>query len=840
MKAKLISKFLLWGLAGFLLLTTLATGLVYFFQDKIIQLFVTEANQRLKTKVQVANISLSLFHKFPQVSVTLDQVQVMSSLPNSPKPLATAGKIFCTINPLDILRKKYQVREIFMENGEVHVQVLPNGEVNYQIFNQDTTNTPNEQFAFNLQQVHLKNVAVTYSDALLRQFHKIKANNLRAALEVTGDIVHIQAEGAAFVYTVQVDENDYFKNKALGIKTALQINLATRNIALAPSLLQVGPAEYEVAGTINYTHNNALDLTFKGKNTSIQSVLALLPEKQGRHLGQYRSSGGVYFSGQVKGILSPTSYPLVTATFNFRNASFYQPEYKQKITNIYFDGSYTNGPKHNSVTSVLALKNFRGILANRPVKGYLIYRNFKNPYLDFEVKADVDIAHVLGIFPVAAISSGSGRAKVALAFAGPLKLFRATGGSAAVKANGDITLQNAALQLSAYRQPFRRLNGNFLIRKNDMAVTNFTGFLGDSDFLLNGYFKNVLGWLFLKNQGLRIEADVESRFLNFDRLLSSSMARGPGSKNNSTKKSNSNGYRLIIPPHFSFDVNASVGRLQFRRFKGEQLRGNLQLNNRIVSSRHLAMNVSGGKFSLQGRLDARSVDNIKITTYADLVHIKVDSLFYVFEDFGQNFIRYQHLKGELTAQINSDLYFDSRLNAKTDQLEAEIKATVRNGQLLNFEPMQKLSTFLKRRELTNIRFAELSNNFWIQKRTVYIPEMEIRSDLSRASVIGVQGTHTFDQEMDYKFRIPLVFGKRRDKTDLNSPITPVSAGSPNLFLTLKGNEKDYKVAYDKVRVKNKIAMDTRREKVTFKEILKDKKPEKKKEVQLQTGEYFDF
>ncbi|GEO03348.1 hypothetical protein AAE02nite_10120 [Adhaeribacter aerolatus] len=839
------------------MLTCLAAGLVYFYQDKVIGLFVTEANKHIKTKVQVAQMSLSLFDKFPQVSVTLDKVQIIESVAGSQAPLATADKIFCTFSILDILLKKYQVRELFMENGEVHVRVLPTGEINYRIFGQDTTATPNQKFVFNLQQISMRQVLVTYDDQPLQQYDKIMAHQVQAALKIDGPEINIQGEGKAHIYTVRLRENEYFKNKTAFIKSSLRLNLDTKAIQLAPSLVQVNQANYEVSGGINYSRNIYYDLKFKGQNTSVQSVVALLPEKYYRQYGQYESSGPVYFNGSVKGYLSPAQTPLVNIAFGCRNATFYQPDYKQKITHLNLNGSFTNGAGHKSATSVLALKNFKARLAGQPLAGNLVYRNFDNPYLDLDLKGKLAIADVLGIFPVAEIKKGSGQADVAVAFAGPLKLFRATGGNAAVRASGDITLHNVMLQLSGYRVPFRGLYGNFLIRKNDVAVTGFRGWLGSSDFKLNGYFKNALAWLFLKNQGLRIEADLESEFLNGDQLLTGSLVNTAGaSQKNLGRAGKAGNYRLLVSPRLSFDVNTNVKHLQFRRFRAKNLQGNVRLQKQVITSSKIAMDVAGGQFALQGRMDASAPNNIKITTTTNLANMQVDSLFYEFENFGQKFIQQQHLKGTLTARINSDIYFDSRLNAKTDQLEAEINAIVRNGQLLHFEPLQQLSRFLKRKELENIRFAELSNNFWIQKRTVFIPEMEIRTDVTRASVIGVQGTHTFDQQMDYKFRIPLILRKVRLQ-EAGSPVA-VTAGTPNIFLTLKGNEKDYKVALDKSRVKNKIAVDLRggpsvgeenpaypeksasKEKVGFKDILKPKKPEKKKEVQVAEDEFFDF
>ena len=247
---------------------------------------------------------------------------------------------------------------------------------------------------------------------------------------------------------------------------------------------------------------------------------------------------------------------------------------------------------------------------------------------------------------------------------------------------------------------------------------------------------------------------------------------------------------------------------------------------------------------MQGYLDARAPNNIRVTTTARLRDLKVDSLFYVFEDFGQDFLVQRHLKGELTANIQSDLYFNSHLNPKNDQMEAEVQVLIRNGQLNNFEPLQKLSRFVSRRELANLRFAQLSNTFYIQGRTIFIPEMEIHSNVSRASLIGIQGTHTFDQQMDYKIRIPLNKAAKRDKDEVYGPVARTAGGTPNLFLTLKGDEKNYKVAYDKERVKHKIAQDLKTEKQELIEIFKGKKPatepEKQKEVEPEPGEFFDF
>jgi hypothetical protein len=136
-----------------------------------------------------------------------------------------------------------------------------------------------------------------------------------------------------------------------------------------------------------------------------------------------------------------------------------------------------------------------------------------------------------------------------------------------------------------------------------------------------------------------------------------------------------------------------------------------------------------------------------------------------------------------------------------------------------------------------MQFSEMENNIRIENSTVFIPEMEIRSNVSNLSV---KGTHTFDQVMDYKLRIPVYnfMGKRAREV--------ANEKSANLFLKIHGTSDDYKIEYDNEAVKEKIQQDWKQEKQEFKNMLKGKQaqddqpaePSKKKVEEKE--EYFDF
>ncbi|CAM3407441.1 AsmA-like C-terminal region-containing protein [Pontibacter korlensis] len=831
----MVKKVLFYGVTIFIVTVGLALALVYTYQDKIIELFVAEANKHIKTKVDVRQISLSLFNKFPQVAVTLDEVNVHEALPESEESLARAEKLYFTFSLWDILLGNYTVKQFYMERGEVYIKVLPNGKVNYEIIATDTTTPEDKDFSFDLESINLSEVTIHYIDQQLKQTYEVNAHQLAAALTISPELINIEAEGQATIETIKVGTGEYFKGKRVDLQSALSINRQAQTIALQPSIVKVEEAAYEVGGSIAYGGVTELDLQLDGKNTNIQSLLSLLPQSMTEEFRQYRSEGEIYFNGTVKGKASSKHTPSVNFSFGASNASFFHPDVQQRVDKIYLTGSFTNGKHQNATSSVLELKELKGVLNGRPFKGNLKYSNFNNPHIAFDVQGMLDVGYVLGLVKLEQVRSGSGLADVRIAFSGNLNEFKARPGNSTLHTTGDITLHNVSLSLRELPLPLSNLSGNFMFKRNDVGVSDFKGKLGESDFAVNGMFKNVMAWLLLENQRLLVEADFKSHYLNFDQLLSEE-------QNTPEKARTGDSYKLAISPNIAFDLSASIDRLRFRRFRGKNIIGEVKLRNQVVSTPNISFRAIGGDFAVRGNIDARNRNNIKVSTAAKLNSMSVDSLFYVFENFHQNFIEERHLRGLLTANIVSDVFFDSQLNPKTELLQAEIEATVRNGQLINFAPMQKMSAFVKRSELANMHFAELHNSFWIQQGTIFIPEMDIRSNLSAAPVVSVSGTHTFDQKMDYKIKLPLFSSRRPDKdARFGNVAEDPNAGNSNLFLTLKGSERDFKIAYDDERVRQKIKTDLKQEGQELRDLLRGKKPkEKQKEVELQEGEYFDF
>jgi hypothetical protein len=357
-------------------------------------------------------------------------------------------------------------------------------------------------------------------------------------------------------------------------------------------------------------------------------------------------------------------------------------------------------------------------------------------------------------------------------------------------------------------------------------MSNLTGAFERSDFLLNGYFKNIVTYALFPDQPIGIEADLISRYLDVDRLFEVGFA--------STRKGP---YTFSISPNLHLNFNCKIDSLSFKKFHASHVKGDLLVKGQVAVSRRIDLKAMGGTISLSGIVDAKNAKAIDLITSAELEKIYLDSLFYVFENFRQTFIEYKHLKGRADASITLESTLNEALKMFPETIIADARATLRQGELNNFEPIRALNKFLDDDGLNQLRFADLHNDIHIENKTVFIPQMEIRSNVT---ALVLSGTHTFDQQIDYRVVAPLRNKKKIDPDEAFGSIEDDLLGRSKIYLKIVGTTDKYKVMYDQVAVRKKITSDLKKEVQELKEAFRLKGKKKKKELELQKDDYFDW
>lgn len=780
------------------------------------------------TEIKVSKAELNVTENFPYISLTFDDVRISEPKEFGDGKLAIAQNLHLSFNPIDLLLQKFEIEQVSLERAVVNITIDKDGQGNYNIIKTDSTQKGGA-LSFALNKIKLSDVLLNLRYDPGMQSYSILHKNVLADLSAKGDLLEIGMDGDLHIYDMIIAGQSYFKNKKISLSSRESYHIANQKLIIHPSVLKVAQSRFNIEGDILFGSKSAIDLNIEGEKGKINTLISLLPASVSRHLSSYQSSGNVYFNGKVNGPLSGGQYPAINIDFGFENATIKNTELKGEIQHAYLTGNFTNGAQRKANTSALRIKRFSAGFQDRPVRGFFAMTDFSDPEYEISFNGSFDLTSFIKFYPVSELKSASGVLFADFYFLGRPDDLK--GSPEKITASGEIKLENTSLSLRNSGYVFSGLNGNFLFNRNDVALNDLKGMLGKNDFLLNGYFRNFIPNILYDEEKLIVNASLDSERFNLNEFLEASRPVPSEYQNEKSANTGNDQKEMAI------NLSCKVANFFYNDLKVEDLKTDLNIDEPEWRLSNTSGKMCGGRVSSNTVINFAGNTRIKTLVQAD--GIDITSLFASFNNFDQTFITDKNLEGTMTGTADLNIVFDENDNVIYDKLLGNVSMTVDNGALVGFTPMQKLSMFIKEKELYNIRFSRLKNNFVIGDNVIFIPEMEIKSNVSD---IKVYGTHSFDNEMNYKLTVPLTNFQKNDKDEMFGAIEEDLLGNTLLFLTIRGTADNFKVAYDTKRTGKKIKEDLKKEKEEIIDIIKNRRDKDgdKSKPGLSDESFFDF
>ncbi len=806
---------------------------VLLFKERIIAQFIRESNKNLNTPVKIGEMDISVFSSFPQMDIVLKDVYIEDSHEGS-YPLLTAEEIRCKLNPIQVWKGNYSIKGFRITNSEANLKINKAGENNYNILKpKENKSEVGSSMHFELRDVRLEKARVHYIDVNAEEHLTFSTEKLLASIQSANNVYDIEAEGELTTEKINVNGNSFLAGKSFKVKSELSYDDAQRNLTIRPSTLSVRNSSFNVAGTYGWKQKNNIDITTKGSDTDIQTLLSLLNEPIAKKFEKYRSKGDVYFTARLNGEIGRKVSPSINIDFGFKDATLYNPDSRSQIKGASMEGSFVSPQILKVESATLSLKDIKGTLNDEPFNADFQLRNFNDPTVECSFSGRVDAKSLLDFYPVKNLEDLSGSLLANVKFDGKVGLLKKRATAQRVSTEGTIELENIGLTYGEDKVKLQNLRGNMQFNNIDLALSNVSGKIGNSDFLLNGFFKNIITFILFEDQPIGIETDLRSKFLDVDELF----AMGFGQRSKGNEEGKKDQYEFKISRNINLNFNCDVKALRYKRFHATDLKGDLLIKNEMAVSRNIKFSSMGGDMSFTGIVDAKNNKVIDVVSSFRLSGINIDSIFYVFENFDQDFIMDKHLKGKAYADVALEFTLNQNLRLFQETLTSDISTSIKGGELNNFEPMQKLNKYLNDEGLSKLRFSDIKNDIHIENKTVYMPQMEVRTNVTS---IKISGTHTFDQRIDYRVIAPLRNDKNITSVEAKQALQEDGSGQSKLFLKIVGTADDYRVVYDSESVKKKIATDLKKEVQELKEAFKNKGTKEKKEVELEEDEYFEW
>lgn len=803
---------IIFGILGLLTFLT-----VYFYEDAVKKAIINGLNKNLNTRIEIKNIekdiSFSFFKTFPYASVSFKDLVVRDAIKDTAHQgkLLEASSLSLQFNFWNMLFGSYKIKKVVVENGTVALKIYKDKSDNYHIW-KPSADTVKSDFAFDLQKVVLEKVTIDYRDYSRQQYYGVFAKDVACSGKFSDKAYDLNINGDFRVNHIKIHNDRYMANRDVSLDAQLYVDNEHNVFQFKKAKLDVGKLPFTLCGTVDYSGTSTrIDLNVSGEKMKIQSFINELPERFRPFFTNYSFSGYFAFQSRIAGIVDESNSPMFTASFSVSGASMEHNKTEIPLENIAFQASYSNGKNHSLESSTLVINGFSATLKSGQINGNMVYDNFIHPNVQLKLDASLDLNDVFSFLISDSTATASGQVVIHTEMKGIFQNISdiSINDFPATTSVGTLEIKNGGIDMHKSNQKFSELNGLFQFSNNDIQSDHFSGRLNNSDFVLNGKFKNIIPYLILENQPLQIDAGFSSAHIDLNEILEKNV-----NKNDTT-------YQLILPENLEFRLGVSIKKLEFRQFQADNISGVFILKNRQFFAKDFAMQSMGGRVSGNALVDGTREKKLLISCDASIVKVNINQLFIQFENFGQKSLMADNIKGNVTADVQFASVWSNDFKVDKPTIFAKSNIVITNGQLVNYEPLSGLKKYLKNRDLSHVSFETLKNTIEISNEKINIPQMEINSS---AIDFKMNGTHTFEQEIDYHLSVLISqLGNRTKKTNTFEDVGVIEDDGlhkEKYFFRITGtvDHPEYH-SMDKEGFKSNMNTVMKTEKTTMKEIL---------------------
>ncbi len=328
----------------------------------------------------------------------------------------------------------------------------------------------------------------------------------------------------------------------------------------------------------------------------------------------------------------------------------------------------------------------------------------------------------------------------------------------------DLLMERVEAKLNVHPLKIEKMRGRIHFEDEHLTIENLAANLGTNDMLINlSYYTGADSTVRKRDNRFSIQSNT----LNLDQLLAYNPAPAK-------PKDHAKAFNIFEIPFTNMTFAANIKALKHHQI---DIR-NLTLAARTTPNHYafidtLSMDIADGHFAMAGYLNGSNPKNIYFKSTTQLQQLDLDRLFIKFDNFGQDVLVNKNLHGRLSGVITSTFHVHPDLTPILHEGEAHLDISILNGSLVNFAPLQAMSSYFKDRNLNNVRFDTLQNKLDLKDGVLSIPAMTINSSLG---FIEMEGTQSLDLKMDYLIRVPLQLvtqvgfqtlfgGKKREEVD---------------------------------------------------------------------------
>ncbi|MGZ5254143.1 MAG: hypothetical protein ACXWV4_07300, partial [Flavitalea sp.] len=594
--------------------------------------------------------------------------------------------------------------------------------------------------ASNYPAIHLKNMVLDYEHPDRFKDYNLLARNLLLKLDSKNDLVNIKADINFLIDKIAFNSKrgGFLTKSSFKTKLKLTYNKQTKFLDFKKQTILINELPFIFGGNFSLDKANwDFTLSIQTNKASYEQVINLLPERNRTNLSLYKVQGNIEGEAFISGKTSSRTDPLVAINFKLKNGTVISKFFT--LNNSEFTGKYSNqvetGKERNDMNSSLKFYNIKGKLENIDLKSdSMIVLDLKKPVIKTHVYSDLALKDLNDLSGSSTMSFTTGRAIVDVEFIGPIM----EGDTVSTTMNGSITLKDGGMTYLPRQFVMNNANGKIILKNNHLIVDQLKVKTGKTSLVMNGSAENFLSLLNVSPDQLILNWNINTQHLYLNDY------KGFLTKSSAPKKSGSKAMfgetadkldKMFTNGTVRLTINAKA--LEYNKFHADNMNADISLLNNEARINNVSMNHAKGKLDIKGKLVEGNNRN-ELSFKSNLTKINLPIMFNAFSDFGQDAITSKNIEGNITAEVNFKTAITPDAKILRNMNSGTIDFIVEGLELNNFEPIQKVGEkAFKKRDFSNIKFADLKNRLVVDGTAFKMERMEIRSSVITMFVRGV-------------------------------------------------------------------------------------------------------
>lgn len=790
-------------------------GYVTARKQTIIQKARTELRDRLGGEATIGDMEVSFFHHFPAITLHLSKVTLRDSLWQQHRhDLLDAEDMYLRLALFkSILSGTARLEKVYIERGSIYLFTDSTGYSNTAaLTNPEKKDASRPTEEAQPPDLSLRETRLVMENQDRHKFFDLEFRQLDCSISKQGRTLSLRTHADALVKSLafNTEKGSFIKDKDLSGDFTLQFNTGSKILQFNRALVHIDKHPFVMSGRFfPDVKPDPFFLSIHTENIPYRKATALLTPLIRQKLDPYDIDKPVTIQASLDAGNADDPTPLITVQMDLQDVSVNTPpgRFNHVRTKARFVNEWVRHEKRRDENSAIVLTSFTGEFMGIPLHSdSAVVTDLKHPIMDCDVHTSFDLARLNDLLGSRSLQFRKGGCSVDLHYRGPLK----EDDSASVSLYGGLTIDSATVNYLPYNFQLTNGKGKIRFKDQDLVFERLEARAGNSKIGLKGIVRNIARLIDQNPNNTGMDFTLSSPRLDLEDLApvlgrqtpEATLRRGSKPLFGETA---SRLDQLLRDGAIHLKIDAT--ELRYQRFSGVRAQAELLFQNSEVQLKKMELTLDGvrpqadgGTITLSGTLKRQPGGGGNPLSFrSHLEQVDIPGLFTAFDNFGQDALKDKNLKGKLTAEIEMTGRLTDKARMVKNSLKGSINFTLKGGQLINFEPMEKIhETVLKKRDLSEIHFAELKNQLDLDTSTLTIHRMEIQST---AFSLFVEGTYDLRTGPDLSLQVPLS-NLKKDRNVVVPPESKGNDGKAGLSLRLrvrKGDDGKMKISWDPFR-----------------------------------------